>query len=139
MPSLIIPAGGNLVKSLKSLAIASAFLLTGGIALAAAPPQHATTPPQTKVYQSQSMNNNGKQATAQGAQHCIVGTVDSATNSSVTISHKYMGQEKTSHFQVKPSTKKEGNITKGERVAVYYNNVNNQHVATMVKAEPPAG
>ena len=39
---------------------------------------------------------------------------------------------------MKSSTKKEGNITKGERVAVYYDNVNNQHVATMVKAQPRA-
>ena len=126
------------MKSLKALAVTSAFLLTGGIALAA-PPQNATTPTQTKTYQSENMNNNGAQAKAEGAQHCIIGTVDSVTGSSVTVSHKYMGQEKTSAFQVKSSTKKEGNIKKGDRVAVYYDNVNSQHVATIVKAEPPAG
>ncbi len=80
-----------------------------------------------------------KQATAEGAQHCVIGTVDSVSNSAVVVSHKYDGQLKTSDFQVKSSTKKEGNITKGERVAVYYNNLNNRHVATVVKAEPPAG
>jgi Cu/Ag efflux protein CusF len=131
------------VKGFKSLAITSAFLLTGGIALAApqntTARQNATTPPQTKEYQSENMNTNGTQATAEGTQHCVIGTVDSVTDSSVTVSHKYMGQEKTTSFKVKPSTKKEGSITKGERVAVYYNNVNNQHVATTVKAEPPAG
>lgn len=125
------------MKSPKSLAVASAFLLTGGIALAT-PPQKAATPPQTKAYQSENMNTNGKQATAEGAQHCVIGTVDSVSNSAVVISHKYDGQEKTSDFRVKSSTKKEGNITKGERVAVYYDNVNSQHVATMLKAEPSA-
>jgi hypothetical protein len=132
------------VKSLKSLAITSAFLLTGGIALAAAPPnvasaQNARTPSQTKTYQSQNMNNNGKQASALGAQHVVIGTVKNVTNSRVVVSHKYMGREKTSDFALKPSTKKEGKIATGSRVEVYYNNVKNQHVATMVQAEPPAG
>lgn len=131
------------MKSFKLLAVTSAFLLTGGIALVAAPPnaallQNAKTPPQTKEYQSQNMNNNGRQAIAQGAQHCVIGTVDKVTGSSIVVSHTYRGQVKTSDFQMRSSTKKEGNIAKGERVAVYYDDVNNQHLATMVKAESPA-
>jgi hypothetical protein len=136
-----IPAGGNAVKLFKSLAVTSAFLLTGDVALAG-PPQSATTRAQTRAYQAQSMNNNGK-ATAGGNQkaeiHKIIGTVDQASNSSLQVSHKYMGQQKNTDFAMTARTKRQGNISNGTRVEIYYKNANNEHVATMVKAESQAG
>ena len=84
------------------------------------------------------MNNSGKTENTQGVHH-IMGTVDSISDSSVVISHKYKGQEKTLNFTIQLSTRKVGKITKGARVEVSYKLVNEQRVATVVKAEPEAG
>ncbi len=131
------------MKSLKSLALTSALLLTGGIALAGAPQsaakaQNSATPPQTKEYQAQSMKNNGEPPNPAEVHH-LIGTVDSITNSTVTVSHNYKGEHRTTDFTVQPSAKKQGNIQKGDRVEISYKNVNSEHVAIALKAEPPAG
>jgi hypothetical protein len=128
------------VKSLKSLAIGSAFLLTGGIALAA-PPQKTATPPQTKEYQQQNMNNNGgTRANSNARVHETKGTVKSVSDTNLTVRHRYMGKERTTKFKITTGTKREGMVNKGSQVEVFYRtNQNGKPVATLVRAQNQKG
>jgi hypothetical protein len=114
----------------------SAFLLTGGIALAA-PPQSASTPPQTKEYQQQNMNNNGgTRANSHSKLYEQKGTVSKVTGSSLVLLHRANGKETRTAFQLNSNTKREGMVDKGSQVDVFYrNNGNGIRVATLVKAQ----
>jgi hypothetical protein len=99
---------------------AALILVTGGIAL------QAKTPAQ----------NSTTKTTTTPTMHHEMGTVDSMTNSELILSHEYKGKSETTTFVLNASTKKDGTIDKGQRVEVYYQNQNKQHIATEVKAEP---
>jgi hypothetical protein len=124
----------NIVKLFKSLAVTSALLMTGGITLAAAPPQQTdNTPAQTRAYQSENMNNNGG-TRANTATHEEMGTVSSVNNSKIVLKHKYMGKEEKTSFKVTSNTQEQGKINAGSHVVIYYrtNNKGNR-VATRVE------
>ena len=123
------------MKFFKSLAVTSALLMTGGITLAAAPPQqtNSNTPAQTRAYQSENMNTNGR-AQAYPAVREEMGTVASVNGSKLVLKHKYMGKEEKTDFKITSNTKKHGKIDQGAKVKVYYRtNSNGNRVATRVE------
>lgn len=107
----------------RTLIFGAAFMLvTSGAALAA---------------QASSQTNSTKSSTqAKAKVHEETGTVSSMTGSELVLSHSVRGKHEETTFKLDPSTKKEGTIDKGARVAVYYRSQNNERVATEIKAEP---
>lgn len=124
------------MKFFKSLAVTSACLLTGGVALAAAP-QSASTPPQTREYQQQNMNNNGgTRANSHSKVYEEKGTVSEVTGSSLVLLHRANGKKTRTAFRLNSNTKREGMVDKGSHVDVFYHsNGNGIRVATLVKAQ----
>ena len=119
------------MKFFESLAVTSALLMTGGITLAAAPPQQTNTQAQSHAFQTES-NNSGTRATT--AVHEEMGTVSSVNNSKIVLKHKYMGKEEKTSFRVTSNTREQGKVNDGSRVIVYYEtNSNGNRVATRVE------
>lgn len=122
------------MKPFKTLAISSAFLLTGGIALAA-PHQNAKTPPQTKQYQQQNMNNNGgTPANSHAKVYEQKGTVSAVSGTQLVLLQRANGKEQRIHFLLTSNTKREGIVDKGAQVDVLYRSRNGHRVATLVRA-----
>jgi hypothetical protein len=104
--------------------VGAAFALASGVVTLATDTHSAT-----KTTKNSTSN-------AQATIHSEVGTVDSMTNSDLVLAHNYKGKTHDVNFVLNSNTKKDGTITKGERVRVYFKNQNNQHIATEVKAAP---
>jgi hypothetical protein len=123
------------VKSIKSLALAPAFLLIGSMALAGPAQQNAGTPPQTKNYQAQNMNNNGgTRANANAKVYEQKGTVSEVSGTSLVLLHRANGKKKQIHFRLTSNTKRQGMVDKGSKVEVFYRSKNGERIATLVKA-----
>jgi hypothetical protein len=106
----------------RSVVVAAAVLLIGGVTLAA--------PAAKKQTSATSTSTN----TMKMSVHHELGVVDSITSSDLTLSHTYKGKTENVTFKLDPSTKQVGTIDKGAHVEVYYKNENGEHVATEVKA-----
>jgi hypothetical protein len=109
------------MSKLKVFIVGAALaLLTSGVTLAAA---------------SHSATNATKNSTtnAKSTIHHEVGTVNSVDKSDLVLAHSYKGKTQDVTFVLNSNTKKDGTISKGERVRVYFKNDNNKHVATEVK------
>jgi hypothetical protein len=105
----------------KSLLVAAAVLLVGGVAMAS---------PKAGQTAATSTSTN----TTKTSLHREWGVVDSKTSSDLTLSHTYKGKTENMTFKIDPSTKQVGTVDKGAHVMVYYKNENGEHVATEVKA-----
>lgn len=105
----------------RMLTAAAAVLLMGGIAFAAPAPK-----------QTNHLNSNS--SVMKSKMHHESGTIQSITDTDLTISHTYKGKTENLAFKIDTSTKKVGNVDTGARVEVYYKNENGDHVATEIKA-----
>jgi predicted RNA-binding protein (virulence factor B family) len=111
------------MKCLRFLALAGALILTAAIATAA----------QT------SATSNSKQATQSSPQakavvHHEMGTVSSLTGTELMLAHKWRGKEEKTKFTLDSNTKKEGSITQGQEVTVYFHHEKGERIATEIKA-----
>jgi hypothetical protein len=100
---------------------AALMLISGGAALA------QTSSPSSSTKSSD---------TAKATVHEEMGTVGSLTGSQLVLEHMVKGKQEETTFKLDSSTKKEGAIDKGARVAVYFKDQNHERIATEIKAEP---
>jgi hypothetical protein len=113
-----------MMKYAKILALASALILTAGVALA-----------------SRSSGTNSTKQTSQSATHTKstsvthhrMGTVSSLTANELILDYTWKGKEHKTNFTLDSETKKEGNIAQGDRITVYYHFEKGQRVATEIK------
>lgn len=104
----------------RMLTAAAAVLLMGGIAFA------APTAKQT--------NHLNSSSSVMMKTHHQSGTIQSMTDTDLTISRMYKGKTENMAFKIDANTKKVGNVDTGTRVEVYYKTENGDHVATEIKA-----
>ena len=76
--------------------------------------------------------------TKQAAMHTRVatGSIVSATDDSLVLSHRVKGQQEQMTFNLTPATKKDGSLDAGAHATIHYNVENGNNVATTVKATP---
>jgi hypothetical protein len=103
----------------RTLIFGAAFMLMmGGAALAA----------QTSSHNNVTKSTNMAEATV----HEEKGTVSSMTSSELVLAHTVNGTQAQTTFKLDSSTKKEGAIDKGAKVAVYYKDQNHERIATQI-------
>jgi hypothetical protein len=107
----------------KSLVLAAAFLLLGGVALATSASTKTDSKTATKTETSATV-------------HHETGVVTYLGSSDFILSYNYEGKQAHTTFKLDPSTKKEGTLEKGSHVLVYFKDINKQRIATEVKLEP---
>lgn len=107
----------------KSLILVAAFILgTGGVAFATQAASHSTSAKGT--------------STAGPKAHEEMGTISSLNSSQLVLSHTVKDKQEETTFKMDSSTKKEGTVEQGSRVAVFYKDQNHERIATEIKAEP---
>lgn len=112
----------------KAFAFLVAVLLFGALSFAAQE-QATTTTKTTKTTKT----------THAKAEHVKVasGSVVSASDTELVLSHKMKGKEENVTYKLNPDTKKEGDLAAGNHATVHYKVEGTDNVATMVKASAP--
>lgn len=77
-----------------------------------------------------------KEKAAKAKAQKVSGTVSSASDTSLVVSHGAGASKTEDTFVLNPSTKKEGALENGAKVTVHYKMEGNDKVATVVKAGP---
>jgi len=75
-------------------------------------------------------------AKAKSSVHQATGTISSVNANQLVLSHKVKGKEEQTTFVMNDQTKREGNLSSGEKATVHYTVQNNEKIATMVKPAP---
>jgi len=91
---------------------------------------------------SQTSGTSGTKTTSESSTHAATkttlhhetGKVDSLAADQLILDHTWKGKERKTTFTLDSSTKKEGDVEKGDRVMVYYHFQNGHRVATELKA-----
>jgi hypothetical protein len=108
----------------KTFALAVALVLAGGVGIASQTSK-TNTPKQTTQASMHKTSNS--------TLHHEMGTVGSLTSNELVLDHTWKGKQEKTNFTIDSSTKKEGNITQGQHVVVYYHMEKGQRVATELK------
>jgi hypothetical protein len=120
------------MKGTNTMMLAAALTLMCGTAVAARTMQtkdtKATIPTTTK---------SDTKTETKAVLHHKMGTIEAVTDSNLVLEHSYKGKEEKTTFVLDSSTKKEGDVAKGDRATVYYHLSNKDRVATEVKVMTP--
>ena len=130
------------MKYSKFIAMIGALVLAGSASLAAPAPQRSTASASQNgsIAYRATPNNRAQAGRKKHGVHKLMGTVGSITNSKLVLIHIYMNTEKNIYFRVTPQTKRQGHITYGTHVIVYYRvNPHGNRIATRVKQQPSHG
>jgi hypothetical protein len=109
----------------KMFALAIALMVTPGLVAVASQSSQtnsAKQAPQTDTHTKDKMNL-----------HHETGKADSLAADQLVLDHTWRGKERKTTFTLDSSTKKEGNVEKGDRVMVYYHFENGHRIATELK------
>jgi hypothetical protein len=113
------------MKCIKFLAVAGALILTAAVTSAAQTGGTSSSKPATP---------STTQAMDKAAVHHEMGTVSSLSATELVLEHKWRGKEVKTTFTLDSNTKKEGSISRGEEVTIYYHHEKGERIATEIKA-----
>jgi hypothetical protein len=89
------------------------------------------------AFASQSPKTTTASSTTKSATKTTIhhewGTIESVSDSSLTLDHTWKGKKEQTNFMLNSGTKKEGDLEKGAHATVYYEMNNKDRVATDVK------
>jgi hypothetical protein len=111
------------MKCMRFLTLAGALVLTAAIATAAQTSGTSSSRPATQS------STQGKDVV-----HHEMGTVSSLTGTELVLAHKWRGREEKTKFTLDSNTKKDGTISQGEEVTVYFHHEKGERIATEIKA-----
>lgn len=111
--------------------LAAAGMLMCGSAVAAQTAQSKDTKATTPTTTSSDTKTEAKTVL-----HHEMGTIDSVTDSNLVLDHTYRGKMEKTTFVLDSSTKKVGDLEKGDKATVYYHLAKKDRIATEVKVMP---
>lgn len=127
------------MKARNAMMLAASLVLVCGTAVAARTMQtkdtKATTPTTTATTTTTAKSDTKTETKA--VLHHEMGTIEAVTDSNLTLDHTYKGKEEKTTFVLDSSTKKEGDVAKGDRATVYYHLSKKDRIATEVKVMTP--